>query len=326
MLPAPLATAVPPAPRAPPALRWVHPAASSVARVLRSDAIAVVAVELENFELRDGASVCVELATASGTALSDDCFTEPTNRTSSEHCPLFFEALQMRTKLQRGEYVCTARLVLRNDSVVARTATRVLLVPPLDDCPPSRDAAERYLLDAFPVFDELDVLELRFREASGLVDRFLVVESELTFAGKPKPLYFGDALAAGRFAAWRNRITHLVVSAADMRDAQASCPDEGKGCYDAFEQTQRDRITLAARAVIPADRWDSARVLLSDADEIPRSSTLRMLRECDVEDSELLPLGLQMRAHHYSFNFVARGMVVGESGGWQLAYSRGRWS
>jgi hypothetical protein len=285
-----------------PAVRWLHPAPEG-ARVLRTDVL-VVSVAFEHFELQDGASVCFEIATRDGEPRADQCFTDHV-RSAGEFCLERFTA-PLLALLSRGEYACTARLV-REGSVVARATTRVVVEPPLE-CPPSR-GRQRFLLDAFPVFDELDVLELRFREASGLVDRFLVVEAELTFTGKPKPLYFGDALAAGRFTAWRDRITHVVVSATEMRAAFLA----RAGSWDAihpeihhFEKAQRDRILSAAREAIPADKWDSARVLLSDADEIPRSSALRLLRECDADDGELLPLGLQMRAHHYSFNLVAR--------------------
>ena len=46
------------------------------------------------------------------------------------------------------------------------------------------------IIDCFPFFDELDLLEVRLNELNGIVDVFVLTESPLTFSGIGKPLYF----------------------------------------------------------------------------------------------------------------------------------------
>jgi beta-1,4-mannosyl-glycoprotein beta-1,4-N-acetylglucosaminyltransferase len=48
------------------------------------------------------------------------------------------------------------------------------------------------LIDAFTFYNELDLLELRFTVLDQYVDRFVLVESELTHAGGPKKLFFEE--------------------------------------------------------------------------------------------------------------------------------------
>ena len=46
------------------------------------------------------------------------------------------------------------------------------------------------LYDCFLFYNESDLLELRLRELDDLVDKFIVIQGEETFAGIPKPIYF----------------------------------------------------------------------------------------------------------------------------------------
>ena len=48
------------------------------------------------------------------------------------------------------------------------------------------------IYDCFPFFNELELLEMRLHELSGVVDKFVLVEATRTFTNKPKPLYFQE--------------------------------------------------------------------------------------------------------------------------------------
>jgi len=48
------------------------------------------------------------------------------------------------------------------------------------------------IIDCFPFFDELDLLEIRLNELHDVVDVFVLTESPFTFTGIEKPLYFAD--------------------------------------------------------------------------------------------------------------------------------------
>lgn len=111
--------------------------------------------------------------------------------------------------------------------------------------------------DAFIFFNELDLLEIRLAELSGVVDRFVIVEAPITFQGAPKPLHFAENRE--RFARYLPRIKHVVVD--DMPDTSSTWTRE-------FHQ--REAIRRALSDCAPDDL-----VHISDADEIPRAEALR---------------------------------------------------
>jgi beta-1,4-mannosyl-glycoprotein beta-1,4-N-acetylglucosaminyltransferase len=65
------------------------------------------------------------------------------------------------------------------------------------------------IIDCFPFFKELDVLEIRLNCLDKYVDRFLLVESEETFTGLDKPLYFFENNK--RFEKFLHKIEYLKV-------------------------------------------------------------------------------------------------------------------
>lgn len=63
--------------------------------------------------------------------------------------------------------------------------------------------------DAFTFFNECDLLELRLNILDEHVDKFILVESQQTFSGQPKPLYYLEN--KDRFAKWNDKIIHIVA-------------------------------------------------------------------------------------------------------------------
>jgi len=118
------------------------------------------------------------------------------------------------------------------------------------------------LWDCFMFFNELDMLQCRLEEAEDLpVYRHVLVEAAVDHRGHPKPLLYADNRE--RFAAWQDRIIHVVATGlASVRDA----PDPW-----VREHQQRDRggPALAAAGARPEDL-----VLISDLDEIPSPRAL----------------------------------------------------
>ena len=65
------------------------------------------------------------------------------------------------------------------------------------------------IVDVFPFFNELELLELRFKILSPYVDKFVLVECPQTFSGKFKPLHYAENKS--RFTAWSQQIQHYIV-------------------------------------------------------------------------------------------------------------------
>lgn len=105
---------------------------------------------------------------------------------------------------------------------------------------------------------ELDLMDVRFAELYDTVDRFVVVEANLTHAGKPKELHFAANL--DRYAKYLDKITHIIVD------------DFPPDAADAWvrERWQRDAIMRGL-----TECKDNDIIILGDADEIPSVSAIQ---------------------------------------------------
>jgi beta-1,4-mannosyl-glycoprotein beta-1,4-N-acetylglucosaminyltransferase len=112
--------------------------------------------------------------------------------------------------------------------------------------------------DCFTFFNELDLLEIRLRELSPVVDKFVIVESTRTFQKKIKSLYYRDNEA--RFAEFHDKIIHVVVEDHPTFFTHWRVPRTWH-----FENHQREQIL---RGLTSANDDDT--ILISDVDEFPR--------------------------------------------------------
>lgn len=106
------------------------------------------------------------------------------------------------------------------------------------------------VFDCCIVHDELDLLDIRFAELDSVVDRFIVVEGDVTFSGKPKPFYFAENLK--RFEKYLHKITHFTCTLPRSHDPWI------------MEHSQRNMIGNALAQTCQPDDI----VIISDADEI----------------------------------------------------------
>jgi beta-1,4-mannosyl-glycoprotein beta-1,4-N-acetylglucosaminyltransferase len=118
-----------------------------------------------------------------------------------------------------------------------------------------KENAQPQIYDCFPFFNELDILDIRFAELYDKVDRFVITEATLTHGGKPKPLYFADNLQ--RYAKYLHKVTHIIVDQYPALDSWS------------IERHQRDQLMRGLTAC-----KDNDIILISDADEIPRATSI----------------------------------------------------
>jgi hypothetical protein len=123
----------------------------------------------------------------------------------------------------------------------------------------------RRIIDAFPFFNELEMLRVRLEELSPVVDKFILVESAMTHSGKPKELLFEQR--RDEFEPWLDKIIHVVMD---------RLPDSKD--HWVRERAQRDGIH---EGIEQAGAYGEDIVLVSDTDEIPRRSTVRAMSWCD---------------------------------------------
>ena len=127
------------------------------------------------------------------------------------------------------------------------------------------------LVDACLLFNEVDLLEIRIGELWDAVDLFVVVESNRSFAGVPKP-YFLDA----HWERFRRFASKMVYS------KLAAGPSINRTTEDRFRAEAAQRNSLS-KALAGCELHDDDIVILSDVDEIPRARLLSDLPErlCD---------------------------------------------
>lgn len=154
------------------------------------------------------------------------------------------------------------------------------------------------IVDCFPFFNELDLLEIRLHELAPVVDRFVLCEATLTHSGKPKPLVYMENRK--RFAGLP--ITSVLVDDypnIDLTDAWA------------LERNQRQVGVSAAVELFHPDL-----LIVSDCDEIPSAEAVRAASK-NTATSQTLDMGL----YYYYLNCRCkssrwkRGQIVRPNGG-----------
>lgn len=135
------------------------------------------------------------------------------------------------------------------------------------------------IYDCFTYYNEEDIIQIRFEELSDVVDYFVVVESSQTFTGKAKPFYFDEL--PDWVDKWKEKIIRIKID----------FPDDIQTPWER-EFYQRNAI---AQIVDRLD--DSDVVLISDADEIVKSSLLKKITE------HTIPARIDVKQYFWNFNW-----------------------
>jgi len=127
------------------------------------------------------------------------------------------------------------------------------------------------IIDCFMLNDELDMLEYRLSSLYDHVDHFVLVESNVTHRGAPKPMFY--ALYKDRFENYNDKIIHVLTTDIPKK---LSDGDAIKNTiyhshpYIYREQLQRSKILEGLREL--SLEFEDI-VLVSNLDEIPNPSS-----------------------------------------------------
>jgi len=143
---------------------------------------------------------------------------------------------------------------------------------------------------------ELDMLEVHMAELDSVVDRFVIMESDVTYSGQPKPLYFKENRL--RFAKWEHKISYQSFLGSRTESFSFKPGDF------ALETQQRGAMTQFLQQLrIPTGTL----LLVADVDEIPYSETMELIKLCEFPPV----LHLELNPFVYSFEFAS-----GDIGSW----------
>jgi len=151
--------------------------------------------------------------------------------------------------------------------------------------------------DCFIFFDELDLLEMRFRILDEVVDYFVLVEATKTKSRESKELFF--LKNKERFKKWKEKIIHIIVE--DM-------PKKGKITFGNKWQLDSKlnlgrwkletyQINQIKRGLKNAKNNDI--ILVSDVDEIPHPNEFEKMKK--LLDENLI-IGFSQNFYYYYLN------------------------
>ncbi len=157
------------------------------------------------------------------------------------------------------------------------------------------------IIDAFILFNEIQMLDLRLHELSEDCDYFVLVEAAQTFAGRPKSYCFLENKEI--FSKFLHKIIYFQVPRLPPLQEDT---EEQRFRLETF---QRDRIFDAVTHVPGISDEDI--ILISDVDEIPSRSAIRRVGDA-LLDSELV----SFKQDHFRRKLNSEGLVKDEWALW----------
>jgi beta-1,4-mannosyl-glycoprotein beta-1,4-N-acetylglucosaminyltransferase len=172
---------------------------------------------------------------------------------------------------------------------------------------------------------EIEMALLRMHILSDVVDKFVVVESKTTHSGKPKRLYFQDALDGGVFDEFKDKIIYAWIEKLDGENSWAR------------EHANRAFIGEVLGYYAEPDDW----VIVADVDEIPNPKAVQHLKLTDANTAQFaldlfyydfshkVQMGwaigackwkVEHDANKIRVGFASTSLVVFRVGGWHLSY------
>ncbi|CAM0948906.1 unnamed protein product [Alopecurus aequalis] len=149
-------------------------------------------------------------------------------------------------------------------------------------------SSPRRVFDAVLFSNELDILEIRYRELFPYVDRFVILEANATFTGIPKSLSFFENI--NRFAFASSKIVYDMLPIRDLDPESRRMPFLVEAGHRRALNSLLTRSGIAAGDIL----------IMADADEIPSPETVQLLKWCDG-----IPpiMHLELKNYMYSFEF-----------------------
>ncbi|KAL8248678.1 hypothetical protein R6Q59_005546 [Mikania micrantha] len=139
--------------------------------------------------------------------------------------------------------------------------------------------------DAVLFNNEVDMLTIRWKELHPFVTQFVLLESNSTFTGIPKPHYFANNRE--RFDFVEPRLTYGTIGGRFKKG-------ENPFIEEAYQRVALDHLLKIAGIE------DGDLLIMSDVDEIPSAHTIDLLRWCEGPPSII---HLNLNNYLYSFEF-----------------------
>lgn len=157
------------------------------------------------------------------------------------------------------------------------------------------------IVDCFMFFNEFEILEGRFEYLYDHVDYFVLVESNITQSGDPKPMHFMNNMS--RYKKYLDKVLYFpfITKRSDYNYDRlpGSERDYNTGPWQ-LENAQRNHISKALELFN-----DDAIIMISDLDEIPNKDCIEIFK--DYFSKGWAALAVQQ--DHFAYNFKQKQVV-----------------
>lgn len=131
------------------------------------------------------------------------------------------------------------------------------------------------IIDAFPYANEELVLTIRLHELASVVDYFLIIESNRTQTGLPKPYYFEQSQA--KFEEFSNKIIYIKLDDSHLNKVKEAD----------WSQEFRVRQAIVSEGLVKINQIKQLNnedyLIVSDCDEIPKAEVIKELTANNTE-------------------------------------------
>ena len=162
------------------------------------------------------------------------------------------------------------------------------------------------IIDAFTFLNEKELVELRIKYLSDVVDCFLIVEADVTHTGKEKKWNFPEVLG-GSLKEFSHKIQYHQMKVDLKRAEKEKSPNYKGGTWGRswkVESMQRNFIKDAYKQFSSSDIF-----VISDLDEIPSKKKLSFIKSCDFK--VVAPVAFEQASFHLNCNFLELEKWVG---------------
>ena len=156
------------------------------------------------------------------------------------------------------------------------------------------------MFDCCIINHELDLLDIRLNTLDCVVEKFVIVESNMTHSGKPKRMWFTEN--RNRFRKWDDKIIHLVYEGYAIED-----PTNQTEMVWYNENEQRNTVLKALEYATPKD-W---LLYISDVDEIPKPEKLLEAKRLNAQTQMPVNFALEQCLYYLNYNFKGFAQIRG---------------
>ena len=163
------------------------------------------------------------------------------------------------------------------------------------------------IIDAFTFFNEKELVELRVKYLSEIVDCFLIVEADVTHTGKEKKWNFPEILEKN-LKEFSKKIQYHKMKV-DLAEAEATKSPNyvGKtlGRSWRIETMQRNFLKESYKKFSTSEDI----IIISDLDEIPSRDKISFIKSCDFK--EIAPIAFGQSLFHLNCNYLDLEQWIG---------------